>query len=730
MRTVAFGLWMVVALSVASASETDDGIRVGLALSGGGALGFAHVGVLKVLEKESMPVAAVAGTSMGAMVGGVWSAGFSAQQIESIALNVEWSRLFSTKISIGSGYLAERQRANRYIIQLRHRRFVPQLPGGVIPLQNVDFLLMRLLSDIEYSTYYDFDSLPVPFRAVAVDLLTGRRVVLRAGRLQRAIRASIAIPGVFAPEQIDSMQLVDGGVQQRLPVEPLAEFGPDFVIAVLTRRRHADSGGSVVDIAARSVDLVGAAETEAQKALADFVIEPDLDRFRSSDFARAAELIAIGESAAQKALPELKRRLAGKVKYGKSRTPARRPRPVVRSVRLEGLRATRPSVVMRNVRTRAGGLLSFSELVDDLERIYATGLFESVRYRLEPVVGDSTDVVIELSEPPHGFYGLGVRYDNSDGVGVGLAVGQGNLFGSGMLARGAFTLGNPTEVRAGLEATRLFGLPLAYRFDGMYSEAGRIWWWERVPVAYGRTALTGIETETGWSLGQEHFWGAGLVLYRARHRALVGTLPDSAGVDIVAGLTGRLDVNTYRDIDFPGPGRELRIRALYSLPTTGGGRRFLKLLAAGQNGVALGRRLLWRGGFSLGLIVGRPALNELLRTGGERFVGFADGELAGDFQAAVRGGFDYRLLNLFEREDYPVYIQTVIDAGIFERPDLARLEAPAYAALHWGAGFGLRTNTPAGPLQFLVGAGDFPRPGRSLRFEFVLSVGRDFRYER
>jgi len=172
-------------------------VRIGLALSGGAALGLAHIGVLKVLEEEGIGFIGIAGNSMGSLVGGVYAAGYSAARIESIALHADWDRLFSSQPSFGAQYLPERQQAQRYVVQLRQRNFVPYLPSGLVPLQNVEFLLNRLLADIEFHTGYDFDSLPIPYRVVAVDWKAGKRVILRQGRLEQAIRASIAIPGVF-----------------------------------------------------------------------------------------------------------------------------------------------------------------------------------------------------------------------------------------------------------------------------------------------------------------------------------------------------------------------------------------------------------------------------------------------------------------------------------------------------------------------------------------------------
>jgi NTE family protein len=443
-------------------------VRIGLALSGGAALGFAHIGVLKVLEREGIPVCCISGNSMGSLVGGVYSAGYRAAEIESIAVNADWNVLFSSGVPFGARYLPERQQSQRYVFLLRHRNFFPSLPTGLVPLQNVEFVFMDLLSEIEYNTWFDFDRLPLPYRAVAVDLVTGRKLDLKDGRLSQAIRASIAIPGVFSPELLGDYRLVDGGVQQYLPVEPLLQFKPDFIIAVLTMKHNEESRIGLIDIASRSMDLVGVEDLGRQAALADILIEPNVDPFAHSDFARAEGLIAAGESAATAALPAIRRMLAGR-KPVETRQPVKvRPLAMVRSVEFAGLKVTREATLRPLVQTRPGSYLEFRRLRRDLTRVFHTGLFEDVNYSLEFPHPDTVDVTVELVERAYGFYNIGIRYVNSNDVGLGLEAGQGNLFGSGASVRAALHVGDPDEARLGITGTRIFTLPFGYRVDGFW----------------------------------------------------------------------------------------------------------------------------------------------------------------------------------------------------------------------------------------------------------------------
>jgi len=730
---------LLLAVSTAVAQPPPDSlsrpVRVGLALSGGAALGLAHIGVLRVLEREGIPVVGISGNSMGSMVGGVCAAGYSPAEIESIAVNADWGTLFSSGVPFGAQYLPERQQAQRYVFQLRHRNFVPYLPGGLVPLQNVEFLLMRLLSDVEYNTYYDFDSLPIPYRAIAVDLVSGDKVVFRSGRLEQAIRASIAIPGVFVPEDLGGQELVDGGVQQYLPVAPLLDMKPDVIIAVLTMKHNAETGISLIDIASRSMDVVGMEDMVRQKALADVLIQPNVDPFTHSDFARAKELIAAGEAAAEAALPEIRARLAGRTPVAVRRTVTVRPYSVVRSVRFEGRHVTRSSTLRPELRTRPGSYLKFPVLRDDLMRLFRTGLFDDVNYRLNFGPADSVDVVIELQEKAYGFYSLGIRFDSDDNVALGLEVGQGNLGGSGASLRAALDLGNPRELRLGLTGTRLFRFPFGYRLDGFWGSIDRTYFDSTGRHASYRTAYRGGIAEAGYIIGRNAFFDFGVAAYDAAYplphpaRPVFESVP---GHEWIVGPMFRLESNSFQDIDFPTRGAGSRLDVLFSSRAMKATREFLKIDYAWDQVVPVSSRLLLRPGLAFGVCLNEPAWVEQFHTGGDDMVGFAKGEFTSPQRAVLRLGADVMLFRLFNQANYPVYLQFFSNAGTFEPLNQALNATDPVSVLHWGAGTGLRTNTPLGPVQLIFGVGDFgkPVPGSGARVNVFLSVGREFRYTR
>lgn len=706
----------------ATASEP---VRIGLALSGGAALGFAHIGVLKVLERESIPVVAISGNSMGSLVGGAYAAGYSATEIESIAVNADWRVLFSSSVPFGAQYLPQRQQSRRYFLELRHRNLVPSLPGGLIPLQNVEFLLNDLFSDVEYNSGYEFDSLVIPYRAVAVDLISGEKQVLRRGRLVQAIRASIAIPGVFSPEEIGRMSLVDGGVQQYLPVDPLLEFEPDIIIAVLTIKHNREGGVELIDIVSRSMDLIALDDLKQQRRLANLVIEPNVDPFSHSDFARARELIAAGESAATAALPRIRELIGNRQPVSYRRRLEQRPLSLVRQVRFEGAQVTGAALLYREMRTRAGRYLRLGELNRDLRRIFNTGLFEDVNYRLEFGRQESVDVIVELKERAFGFYSVGVRYDNFDDVVLGVEVGQGNIGGSGAAVRIAGVVGNPDEIRWGLSGTRVFWLPLGYRIDGFLGSRDHQLYADGKWLGEYSCARRGAIAEAGYILGRDAFFNLGVLAYQGLNRFAAGGLFDTLPArERIIGPRLALEFNNQAEFDLPAAGQAFSAEGLYSSRVLAASNEFLRFDLRGAREVLLTGRLLARLKIQAGTVLGHPAWQELFRTGGNEISGFTNEEFTSRDRLILGLGFDFRLFNLAQ----PVWLQLLSSIGTFERPDKLFSRSSPTDGLHWGAGLGVVTGTPIGPIRLAIGYGDFGKRGvHPGGFRVLVAVGREFR---
>jgi NTE family protein len=295
-------------LQTALPSQASRAPSLGLALAGGGAKAAASVGVLKVLKQEGIPVRAIAGTSMGAVVGGLAACGYAPEEIERILRTNDWNDIFNDRPARAFLTQEQKESGSRHLLEFTFQQGRIMPPTGLSAGQKLTNLLAaRTIAD-SFAANLDFNRLPVPFRAVATDIETGEAVVLDRGLLHDAVRASAAIPLVFQPVEIQGRLLVDGGLVNNLPVEVVRAMGPDVVVAVdsSARLEKRERLVSFVEIMSQSVSLPVRRECERQAALADLVITPDTSDYSFTDFPTVSAIIAKGEEAARAALPRIR----------------------------------------------------------------------------------------------------------------------------------------------------------------------------------------------------------------------------------------------------------------------------------------------------------------------------------------------------------------------------------------------------------------------------------------
>src|SRR6266850_3678945 len=381
--------------------------RFGLALSGGGARGLAHVGVLKVLEELRVPIDVIAGTSIGAVVGGLYASGMSPDEIAREMERVHWAALFDDRPPRPDlPYRRKQDDSSAFIdfeLGLRSGRIL--LPRGLIAGQKLEFLFKSLTARAAFID--DFDRLPIPFRAVATDLADGSMVALSRGDLGEALRASMSLPGTLAPAEIDGRHLVDGGLVRNLPVDVARGMGADLVIAVdvTTPFDPVDSLKTVADVTRQVADMLTQDNVTGQAVSADVLIRPDLAAVSATNFAAGAEALRRGEEATRAQADVLGRyslppdafeaRLR-EVRGARAALPTR-----IDSVRIEGARRVDRRVLERRIRTRPGTALDLGLLQADLSRLYGLGDFEKVDYRLSRTDGGA-DLLIHAEEKPWG----------------------------------------------------------------------------------------------------------------------------------------------------------------------------------------------------------------------------------------------------------------------------------------------------------------------------------------
>jgi predicted acylesterase/phospholipase RssA len=724
---------LFVAFAYTQPTHNSDEARVGLTLSAGGALGLAHIGVLKVLEREQIPISCISSNSMGSIIGGLYAAGYSAAQIESIAVNMDWEELLTPSILRTTRYLPKSQQSHKYVFRWSHDKFIPSVPSEIISLQQVEFVLMKLLSKIEYDTEYSFDSLEIPIRVIAVDLVSGHRVVMKEGRLDQAIRGSIAMPAVFAPQRgTESQVLVDGGVLQYFPVDPLSEFYPDVIIASLTMLRRSSTGRSITDVVNRLTNIRGFEDIEYQKSLADVVIEPNLSQFGAQDYARAEEIIQAGVEATESQLAEIRLALAGRKPVSNQKRIDERHVPYIRKIDFDGLGITRLATIRKRMRSHPGRPLNFDLLIDDMTELYETGLFKHVDYELRSLNEDTADILIKVEEEAYGFYLLGIRYDNANNATLGLEIGQGNVFGVGSSVRAILHLGDPNEYRVGITDAKPLILPLGYEvylfwnsIDRSFYEAGT---WED---DYNTDCRGGMaELCYAWT-GQSCFRigvKAHQAVYRFPESPFFDTLPPQ---EWVTGPAYAFELNTYNNPYFPVRGGRYNLDMFIALKKLGGRNDALKISASIDQLLPLTSWLIANFGMYLGTSAGQMPWAEYYHTGGADFTGFRQEEFSTAYKMKLNLGLDFPLFSIFGNNN-PMIFQLLANVATFAPPDSIFFEwgDRSIEDFEVGVGSGIRTDTPIGPLRLTFGIGNLHRRPISDNIQYILffSLGNDFCY--
>lgn len=374
--------------------------RIGLVLSGGGARGTAQIGVLKALEKHRIPIDVVAGSSVGAVVGGLYAAGLSPACIDSTFSGMNWVEKLSDAIPRGDRTFRRKRDDDLYYLRLklglRGRRLV--LPPGILDGHRVDLLLKRLTLPVV--TIRDFDSLGVPYRALATDIVTGEAVTLGHGDLAAAMRASMSVPAAFAPREIDGRLLVDGGMADNIPIDVARGMGAEVIIAVDVgsppmNREQLSTIPAISTQLSRLLSVRKNAEEVASLGKGDVFIRPELGAMTETSFDHVAEAVAIGEQATEAALGGLERYALTPEAYAEykaaraARIAPRGPRPRV-VTRMINQSPLSDAVVAARVEVPEGDSVTAGPIESGLNEIYGLELFESVYYDMTAAAGVAT----------------------------------------------------------------------------------------------------------------------------------------------------------------------------------------------------------------------------------------------------------------------------------------------------------------------------------------------------
>jgi NTE family protein len=396
--------------------------RVGLVLSGGGARGIAHIGVIRVLEEQHIPIDLITGTSMGSIIGGLYAAGYSPDEMEKVVDDIDWADSFDDAPPRAQRSFRRKEDDLDFLtnMKLGIKDGGIALPWGLVQGQKLNLILRRLF--LRASNVHDFDALRVPFRAVSTDVVTGEAMVHESGDLATAIRASMSLPGVFAPVELDGKLLVDGGISNNTPVDLALAMGADVLIVVdvgtpLASREEITSAAAVVG---QLTGLMVVNTTRAQLALmrpGDVLIRPDLEGVSTGDFEQGSRVAPRGEEAARERLAELSRLAVSESEHAAlvahQRTGAFVP-PQIARVHVTNDSRLKDEVLETRLETRAGEPLDVPRLEADMQEIYGIDAFERVDYSLAEAT-DGTDLEITAKQKSWGpkYLRLGLNLEEN-----------------------------------------------------------------------------------------------------------------------------------------------------------------------------------------------------------------------------------------------------------------------------------------------------------------------------
>lgn len=393
--------------------------KIGLVLSGGGAKGLAHIGVLHVLEEAGIKPDYITGTSMGSIIGALYAMGYSVDEISEINKNSDWATLLSDDLPLYKIVMEEKYESNRYLFSFPIRNYKFKLPSGFIEGQQLESQLAEFTWPLTENE--NFDSLPIPFHCMSVDLISGKTIEHTSGNLNEAMRASMAIPTIIAPEKIDTLLLIDGGVTKNFPVQEARKMGADIIIGVYVGFNDSvtiEDMFSFSDILARSVSLSGIVDSRVQSKNVDFLITPDLKGLSSSDFSKGEEIEQYGKEAALKILPELKN-LADSLNLKYKRVDKiHRPEKIkISNIEVEDLRFLSADYVIGNSGIKTNENITQKEIEKAIEILYGTQHFSKVSYALKKQNTDYT-LVLKAKEKTRAFLKLAPAYENERGIGL------------------------------------------------------------------------------------------------------------------------------------------------------------------------------------------------------------------------------------------------------------------------------------------------------------------------
>ncbi|MCG2839695.1 patatin-like phospholipase family protein [Sandaracinobacter sp. RS1-74] len=728
MRRTFLPLFALLALAAPLAAETvpqpaPGQPRIGLVLGGGGARGFAHVGVLQVLEENRIPVHAVAGTSMGAVVGSLYAQGKTPAELTAITEEIPWTTVFND--SIPRDRLSFRRKRDQrdvlidYRISFDNRGLV--LPKGVLRGQDLFLTLAEYLAPARSQT--DFDLLAIPYRAVAADIETGRPVVMDSGDIATAVFASMSVPGGLPPVERDGRLLVDGGIVDNVPIDVGRAMGVDhlIVVDVGTPLLPRDRISSFVSVLNQMQLLLGRDNIERQVATLtpqDVLIRPDQPDISTTGFEHGAAGIAAGRAAALAALEQLRpyQLSEGEWQAHLAARQARAPRnaPVVDFVKVDNRSDTYTQQIEALIQQKPGQPLDARQMTEDLHNVYALGGFRAVRYGIgasDRLGGEGVTITADGDPTAANWLqvGLGISTDfnRHSAIRLGLGYTDRNFMGTGAEWRTDVRVGTNLLIASGFYTEFGSADLLPGRKNRMFAEITP--YWSRIDtvlyegdkaVAEVRDARLGLDLDGGFLFGNHAELRFGVGYAQVDLDTLIGIPADIGPQMQDAQWRVTLTADTLDQLNFPTEGLYLRLGMVDHVKLLGGDLGYTVVSGELWKPVSWGRNtILFSGEFGFTSRGDGRSVGDFRLGGFLNLSGLDPDQLLGRHKLLGRAIFFHRLSEEAPIVNVPVYLGGSVEVG----NTWSSIDDVSFSALRPAASLFAGTDTPLGP--FVIAGG-------------------------
>ncbi len=396
--------------------------KIGLVLSGGGAKGISHIGILQAIDSAGLKVDYITGTSMGSIIGGLYAVGYSGKDIEKISNNLDWDAILSNKPNYSQIGIEEKDEYGKYSVELGLKDFKPQFGTGLIESESLWLTLSELFMPVY--NIKDFSKFNIPFKCISTDLSDGKAVVHSKGEIVRAVRSSMAIPSVFTAVDHDSTKLVDGGIIRNFPVKDIKEMGADIVIGVnLFTMPDISKLNSILDVFYQITQYRDAEDLVMEKKLCNLIIEPPVEKYSAASFDATDSIMKIGKEMGNRYYPYFKH-LADSLNkiYPVDFNPKNRlpkiDKIVLDEIRYEGIQHTSANMLQHKVQLKPGGKYSAAEISEGFEKAYSSRYYDNVYYELKPTSPGHATMICKVKESLLTQLKLGLSYHSYSGAAI------------------------------------------------------------------------------------------------------------------------------------------------------------------------------------------------------------------------------------------------------------------------------------------------------------------------